>query len=60
MNNNYLSNKNSIETLETRKQELLKRKSICKDPSELKQIEKELKKLEALLKRLQKTEEKVR
>lgn len=56
---NDLNLGNSIELLETRKRQLLERRNLCKDPSELKNIEKQLKQIDALLKKNQSTKEKL-
>jgi len=54
-----LNTSQQIELLESRKKQLLKRKNLCKDQTELKAIEKQLKQAESLLKKLQKRKTKI-
>ena len=48
-----------IKILESRRGHLLERKNLCKDKSELKEIEKQLKQIDAFLNKFRNTEAKI-
>jgi hypothetical protein len=58
-NSDLLDLSKEIELLESRRRQLLERKDLCKDKSELKQIEKQLKQVDAHLKKHRSTEAKI-
>jgi len=54
-----LTLRKEIEIVESRRRQLLERKDLCKDKSELREIEKQLKQIDVLLRKLRSIDAKI-